>query len=207
MPDTTTAPTRIAVHPDGVPVALIDTSGDLIEGTLWGAVRAGGAFALVVTEHDHLSGEPTGEPTPGQLRALADALDSDTDPDQWPVEGSRRWEKTRADRLAQSLKQERERAEQLALDVERCQESNREYAEEADRARERAEVAERKLLTLKHGDGAMILARAVVRVEERHRAQVLVNRARRDGHRQATHAARTGLLAGLMAGLLIGRRR
>lgn len=197
MPDTTTAKLDIAVDPDGVPVALHDLAGDVLDGTLWGAARVGGAVALVVTEFDHFDHQPV-PPTPGMMRALADALDSD--PDQpLPLHGSRAWEKRRADKLA--------------ADVEQAQQSIREYAADADRDRQAYERvlgdlrraneiieqqaaelarAQRRLAVLKYGEGTLKLARAAVYVRERRRAAALV---------------RLTAAAALAVGYLIGRDR
>ena len=187
MPDTTTVRQVIAVDPDGVPVALQDAAGDQLDGVLYGAARAGGAVALIVTELDHFSRQPTGPPTRGQLRALADALDNNPN-DPHLLHGSRLWWKEEAARLRADRERAVLRADQLAADVEQCQESIRQYAADADAAAEtvttlnaqlREQAAEldrahRQLSTRKYGDGAVRLAKAAAavatRIEERDRA-------------------------------------
>lgn len=119
--------TRIRVDPDGVPVALEDVAGDVLDGVLVGAARAGGAIALVVMEEG--SGQaPTA--TVGHMRALADALLDDPN-DPHLVEGTSGWWKEQlaarraeADRLreahdaqAATIREQRAHLEELRAGV------------------------------------------------------------------------------------------
>lgn len=182
----------VRVAPDGVPVTLVDVAGDALDGTLWGATRVGGLVALVVTEDDHLSGDRTGPPTPGQMRALADALDGDTDADQWPLEGSRRWEKARADKLA--------------ADVATMQQSVRDYAEEAQRWKGH-NLAIRTRLTAEQQAAE---AREGLRRVQLKLGRTVIRRQQRQLDALRAHRRRntvTAALLGAAAGLLIGRNR
>lgn len=208
MPDTTAQGYRIAVDPDGVPCTLVDIAGDEVTGTLWGAVRAGGAFALILTELDHFSRIPV-PPTAGMFRALGDALDDDPE-NPHMTEGSRLWWKEEAARLraeVDSMRGKRDRARDHAVrneaerdaafaEVETMQRSVRDYAADADGLREQLAAAERKLAVLKHGDGTLKLARADewvrTRTVERQRAAAMV---------------RLTAAAALVVGYLIGRDR
>lgn len=230
---TSPAPTRqvLTIDPDGVPVALVDIAGDTIDGTLWGAVRAGGAVALVVTEDDrsdfYVRDKPGNPPTVDAMLALADALTDDPE-NPHHIENTRLWWIEEAARLRTARDSALARADQLAADVERMQRSVRDYAADDEDAREgytrvlgdlnraneiiaeqaaRADRAERKLLTLKHSNGALSLARAAVQVTERERAAAAVDRATTAGNVRAIRAAAAAALAGLAAGFLIGRNR
>ena len=213
MPDTTAQGYRIAVDPDGVPCTLVDIAGDEVTGTLWGAVRAGGAFALILTEHDHFAHTPV-PPTAGMMRALGDALDDDPE-NPHMTEGSRLWWKEEAARLRGMYDGATRRADDLAADVEQCQASIRQYAADADGLREqhavvnaergelkialertRAELdrARRQLAVRMYGDGMIRLARADEWVRTRR-----VERAR------AAALVRLTAAAALAVGYVIGR--
>lgn len=168
----------ITLDPDGVPVALQDIAGDTLDGTLWGAARADGAVALIVTEDnqaDFFDRTPN-VPTVGQLRALADALDDDpNDPELTP--GCRQWEKKRADDAVHALsvqvdrtlgyieeiaqlrrdlhaahkrvRRETEHGEQLRGDLLHAQQQIREQTRELDAARTAGrDTARRAVLAL-----------------------------------------------------------
>lgn len=146
--------TRIAVDPDGLPVALVDIAGDQLDGTLWGAVRVGGIIALVVTEHDHFTHGPTGPPTAGQLRALADALDDDPNDPHLKV-GSRRWEKERAEQAVAATRRQLDRVIELGERLTRHREMHeaqaatiREQRAELDQLRAQLQQARRPIFTL-----------------------------------------------------------
>lgn len=115
MPEPVTPTTRIAVDPDGLPVALVDLVGDQIDGTLWGAVRAGGCFALVVTEYDHFTRAPGGPPTRDNLLALADALTDDPN-DPHLIPNTRAWWREEAARL-RGVAEHAELARAEAVDI------------------------------------------------------------------------------------------
>lgn len=108
---TTVDRTRLTLDPDGVPVALVDIAGDVLDATLWGAARTGGVVGLVFLEDDFFTRGPVGPPTAGQLRALADALD--VDDEGQPAEGSRCWWKAAASQLEADCQAERERSVDL----------------------------------------------------------------------------------------------
>lgn len=111
-------PVRITVDPDGIPVALVDLAGDQLDGTLWGAARAGGCVALVVTENDALSGQPWGPPTTAHVLALADALTDDPE-NPHLIEGTRLWWREEATSLRHRHAGAVLRAERAEAEVER----------------------------------------------------------------------------------------